>query len=306
MGIRIGAIDVGSNAVRMCIGELNKSEIEVLENFRVPIRLGEDSFSKGYIDDNNLRELLRAFVQFEKEFSKLKVKKYKAVATSALRDAKNKDRLIDLIYSTSQIKLDIIDGKEEAKLVHLGVSHIEDLSKKRALLIDIGGGSVEFIISNNGRLAKFFSFNMGTVRLIGKLKKSDPIEYKKNIENDVRNFLKPLIKYKKYFQVDNTRKLFIGTGGNIKALNKLSNTLFKGSDKEEVTSFELELLEKILFGFSLEERIQKLDMRADRADVILPAVIMVREVLNEFGFSMIKAPDVGLKDGILIQVARQK
>ena len=103
-----------------------------------------------------------------------------------------------------------------------------------------------------------------------------------------------------------SKKVFIGTGGNIKSLNKLSNTLFKGSDKNEITNFELELLEKILFGYSMNERIEKLGLRPDRADVIIPALVLVMEVLKIMNFKDIKAPDVGLKDGILIQVAKDK
>ncbi len=169
MGIRLAAIDVGSNAVRFELGELvDKKQIQVIHNYRVPIRLGNDSFSRGKIGDKTIKAVLEAFIEFQQLMIKYDVKYYKAVATSALRDAKNSEELVDLIFSTSHIQLDIIDGKEEARLVHLSVSHVENISKKNALLIDIGGGSVEFIISINGQLKKFYSLNMVTIRLLNR------------------------------------------------------------------------------------------------------------------------------------------
>lgn len=171
MGIRLAAIDVGSNAIRLELGEIvNKKQIQVLHNYRVPIRLGDDSFSKGKISDQTMKAVIKAFIEFQKLMIKYKVKYYKAVATSALRDAKNSEELVDLIYAASHIQLDIIDGKEEARLVHLSVSHIENISKKNALLIDIGGGSVEFIVSVNGKIKNFYSLNMGTIRLLNRAK----------------------------------------------------------------------------------------------------------------------------------------
>ncbi|MES2769157.1 MAG: hypothetical protein V4596_08430 [Bdellovibrionota bacterium] len=304
MGIRLAAIDVGSNAVRFELGELvDKKQIQVIHNYRVPIRLGDDSFSKGKIGDKTIKAVLKAFIEFQQLMIKYDVKYYKAVATSALRDAKNSEELVDLIFSTSHIQLDIIDGKEEARLVHLSVSHVENISKKNALLIDIGGGSVEFIISINGQLKKFYSLNMGTIRLLNRAKKAKAKDLKKYLEKEVRKHLEPILKHKKYFNCPYDKKIFIGTGGNVKSLGKLGE-MFKGNSKNEISAFEIEILEKLISSYSVQERIQKLGLKPDRADVILPATIIIQEIMKAMDFKKIRAPNVGVKDGILIQLAK--
>jgi exopolyphosphatase/guanosine-5'-triphosphate,3'-diphosphate pyrophosphatase len=304
MGIRLAAIDVGSNAVRFELGELvDKKQIQVIHNYRVPIRLGDDSFSKGVISDSTMRALIKAFIEFQKLMIRYDVKYYKAVATSALRDAKNKEVLVDLIYSTSHIQLDIIDGKEEARLVHLSVSHVENISKKNSLLIDIGGGSVEFVISINGKIKNFYSLNMGTIRLLHKAKKKGTKDLRKFLFAEVRKNLKPILKYKSYFNRAHDKKVFVGTGGNVKSLNKLAE-MFDRHGKHEMSFFQIELLEKIIASYTIPERIQKLDLKPDRADVILPAAIIILEIMKAMDFKKIKAPNVGVKDGILIQLAK--
>lgn len=302
MGIRLAAIDVGSNAVRFELGELvDKKQIEVIHNYRVPIRLGEDSFSKGRISDKTTKALIRAFIDFQRYMIKYDVKYYKAVATSALRDARNKEELVDLIYSASHIQLDIIDGKEEARLVHLSVSHVENISKKNALLIDIGGGSVEFIMSINGKIKNFYSLNMGTIRLLHRAKnKADPYKF---LIKEIRKNLQPIVKYKRYFNGPHDRKVFIGTGGNVKSLNKISD-IFDRSNENEISSFEMEILESVISNFTIKERIEKLGLKPDRADVILPATLIINEIMKLMDFKKIKAPNVGVKDGILIQLAQ--
>lgn len=304
MGVRLAAIDVGSNAIRLELGELvNKRQIQVLHNYRVPIRLGDDSFSKGKISDKTLKAVIKAFIEFQKLMIKYDVKYYKAVATSALRDAKNSSELVDLIFATSHIQLDIIDGKEEARLVHLSVSHVENISKKNALLVDIGGGSVEFIISVNGKIKNFYSLNMGTIRLLNRAKKSKSKDLKKFLVREVRKNLKPIVKYKKYFRCPHDKKVFVGTGGNVKSLNKISN-IFDRPSKNEIRAFEIEILEKVISSYTIQERIQKLDLKPDRADVILPATIIIQEIMSLMEFKKVKTPNVGVKDGILIQLAK--
>lgn len=304
MGIRLAAIDVGSNAVRFELGELvNKKQIQILHNYRVPIRLGDDSFSKGKITDKTVRAMVQAFIEFQRLMIKYNVKYYKAVATSALRDAKNGDELADLIFSTSHIQLDIIDGKEEARLVHLSVSHVENITKKNALLMDIGGGSVEFIISSNGKIKNFYSLNMGTIRLLNKIKKKKPKDIKKFLTREIHKGLKPILKHKRYFNCPYDKKVFVGTGGNLKSLNKLAD-IFNRTGKNEISFFEMEILEKIIESYSVPERVQKLHLKPDRADVILPAALIVVEVMKAMNFRKVKTPNVGVKDGILIQLAQ--
>src|SRR5262245_27250078 len=140
--LRISAIDVGSNAMRMVIGEVDESwKVSVVENIRLPVRLGQDVFSKGYLEERTLQQTEEAFLHFRHVADDFQVARMRAVATSAAREATNRDLLIDRIYRTTGIEIEIISGEDEARLIHAAVSHVLELKNRRTLLIDIGGGS---------------------------------------------------------------------------------------------------------------------------------------------------------------------
>ena len=141
--VRISAIDVGSNGMRMVVGEVDQAwRVNVIDNIRLPVRLGQDVFSKGYLEEKTIQQTEEAFQHFRHVADGFDIQRLRAVATSAAREASNRDLLIDRILRATGIEVEIISGEDEARLIHAGVAHVLELGKKRTLLIDIGGGSI--------------------------------------------------------------------------------------------------------------------------------------------------------------------
>ncbi|MBN2118436.1 MAG: Ppx/GppA family phosphatase [Anaerolineales bacterium] len=300
--LNISAIDVGSNAMRMVIGEVDESwQVNTIENIRLPVRLGQDVFSKGYLEERTIQQTEEAFLRFKHMAESFDIHHLRAVATSAAREAANSDLLLDRVFRCSGIELEIISGDEEARLIHLAVVHELKLKSKHTLLIDIGGGSIEMTISTGQNIISTDSYNMGTVRLLerlnsnskpgipfGKLVREYTEAARHRIERDLG---------------DQKIQICAGTGGNVEEIGRLRQKLFKAESDRCITLKELELLIERLDRMSYEERMYKLKLRADRADVILPASIVLHLIAREAGVKHIAIPNVGLKDGILLDIA---
>lgn len=168
--LKISAIDVGSNAMRMVVGEVDEAwRVNTIENIRLPVRLGQDVFSNGYLEEKTIQQTEEAFLRFKHVAESFNIHRLRAVATSAAREARNSDLLLDRVFRTSGIEIEIISGDEEARLIHSAVAHVLDLTNKRTLLIDIGGGSIEVTISTGRNIISTDSYSLGTVRLLEKL-----------------------------------------------------------------------------------------------------------------------------------------
>ena len=185
----IAAIDVGSNAIRMVVGEIDDHwKVRAIENIRLPVRLGQDVFTEGFIQEETIQAAIDAFLRFRRVADDFGVTHMRAIATSAMREAANGDFLIDRIVNSSGIQLEVIDGDEEARLVALAIANVNDLRKKRAVLVDIGGGSVEVAVTDGSNIVSTESFNMGTVRLLNKLRinGSFPIQCNRSLIRQIR------------------------------------------------------------------------------------------------------------------------
>ena len=300
--LNISAIDVGSNAMRMVIGEVDESwRVNTIENVRLPVRLGQDVFSKGYLEENTIQQTEEAFLRFKHMAESFNIQHLRAVATSAAREAGNSDLLLDRVFRTSGIEIEIISGEEEARLIHSAVAHVLDLTNKRTLLIDIGGGSVEVTISTGRNIISTDSYNMGTVRLLEKLNGRQ--KSKHPFGNLVREYTEAARYRIERDLGDEKVQICAGTGGNVEEIGRLRQKLFKAESDRFVTLEELEKLIEHLDRMTYEERIRKLKLRPDRADVILPASIVLHLIASEAGVKQIAIPNVGLKDGILQDIA---
>lgn len=302
--LKIAAIDVGSNSMRMTVGSLDENWlIEIVENIRLPVRLGEDVFSTGSHGSTTMRQSQEAFLRFRHAADSHGVARMRAVATSAAREAANSDLLVDRIQQSSGIELEIISGEEEARLINLAVSHELKLKNKRALLIDIGGGSVEVSISNGQSIISTDSYNMGAVRLIEKLdgrKKS-----KHTFAKLVREYAEGA--RRRLEREIGTEKIAIcaGTGGNVEEIGRLGQKLLKTESDRSVTVKELEKIIEIIDNLSYSERMRKLKLRPDRADVILPAAIVLHFIAKEAEVDKISIPNTGLKEGVMLDIAEE-
>ncbi len=297
----IAAIDVGSNAMRMVVGRIvYEGKVEAVENLRLPVRLGQDAFTTGIISEETSRQTLDAFVRFRRIADNHKVEKIRAIATSAMREADNSDLLIDRIARSTGIQIETINGEEEARLIHLAVSQAINLNK-HVLLVDIGGGSVEVTLSQNGKILSTESYNMGTVRLLNTLggEKNAALPFHKLVRQYAEAARRRIDRELGSKKIN----ICVGTGGNIEEMGRLREKLFKGDNDRMITLEELDKLVETLSRMRVEERIRKFKLKPDRADVILPASIVLQMIAHAAKIKEVIIPSVGLKDGVLWDMA---
>lgn len=297
----IAAIDIGSNAMRLIIGQVNQNKrLDVIERSREPVRLGHDTFTTGLISKQSIERAVDALSLFRKSMEKHGVIHSKIVATSALREASNRDYFVAQIDELLKMKVAVIGAEEEARLIHLAVSNEVETQKKLALLIDIGGGSVEITLASNRQVLSTASFAIGTVRLMCLLKDKsrDENQFNQLVHEYVRSMRSHLKKEIGERKID----LCIGTGGNIESLGDLRKNLL-GKDTDSVMAIdELNLLVRKLRNSSFDDRIQEMGLRPDRADVIVPAAIVLQRIVKQAGVTEIAVPHVGVREGLLIDM----
>lgn len=283
---KYAAIDIGSNAVRLLISNIIEEKgqpVRFKKNslVRVPIRLGADVFIKQKISKINTQRLVDTMTAFRLLMKSHNVVKYKACATSAMRESKNGKNVVDLILKESGIQIDIIDGEEEAAIIAAtDIKKFIDKSKTY-LYVDVGGGSTEFSVIHEGEQVASKSFKIGTVRLLNDM-------VKKSNWNELEEWI-----------IENTkvydRVRVIGSGGNINKIFKLSG---KAIDKP-LTYFYLTSFYNILQSYTYEERITELELNQDRADVIIPAMRIYLSAMKWSKAKHIYVPKIGLADGIV-------
>jgi exopolyphosphatase / guanosine-5'-triphosphate,3'-diphosphate pyrophosphatase len=300
----IAAIDVGTNAMRLVVGSINNNHrIELLENIREPVRLGKDVFAKGLISEETTERALEALQKFKRLIEQYGVEHVKAVATSATREALNSDIFVDRIAQATGIEITAIGAEEEARLILLAVADRVNLRNKRAILIDIGGGSIEVTLVSDGNILAMVSFNMGTVRLLQKLEQEKVGEQRFN--QLVHEYADATRKWLETRIGEHKLDLCIVTGGNAEALGDLRKRLFGKDSQFVIARQELDALVDTLQGMSFAERIQELRLRPDRADVIVPASIVLQTIVRQAGIDQVLVPNVGLKDGVLLDIVQE-
>jgi len=289
---KYAAIDIGSNALRLLVSNVIsfKGKTFFLKNalVRVPIRLGQDSFTKGIISDKNIKRIIKSMKSFRLLMKVHDVEGYLAYATSAIRDAKNGTHVVDKVFKKSKVKIEIIDGKKEAKIIsNTNIFEIIDI-EKTYLNIDVGGGSTEFSILRRGKRINSISFKIGTVRLINQ-------GFDEKIWKQVEKWVK--MNTESYSNI-----YIIGTGGNINKLHKLSGV----KDSRPISYLNLNSIYKKLTALTYEERIVELGLNQDRSDVIIPATKLFLKLLKWSGAKVIYVPKVGLSDGMIRELYKKK
>jgi exopolyphosphatase/guanosine-5'-triphosphate,3'-diphosphate pyrophosphatase len=299
---KLAAIDVGSNAIRLAIASADqKGRLNLIHTSREPVRLGADVFANREISDKRLVEAMDAFLSFRKLINKHKAKSVIAVGTSALREASNRDYVINQIAKASEITIEPISGEEEARLVHLAVTSNVKLKHKVALLVDIGGGSVEISLANQREILVAESFAIGTVRLLQMLEQKKRGD--RAFQRLVHAYIKPADTRLKNEIGERTIGFCIATGGNVEALGDLRVRLCKGRNNTSITVDELDLILTRLESRSYKDRIKEFRLRPDRADVLIPAAIVLQNIAQQAHIDRILIPRVGVKDGLLIDMA---
>ena len=283
---KYAAIDIGSNAVRLLISNIIEQKgkpVKFKKNslVRVPIRLGADVFVNNKISKENTNRIVDTMLAFKLLMKSHKVVKYKACATSAMRESKNGKQVVDLVLKNSDIVIDIIEGEEEAAIIAAtDLNSYIDIDKTY-LYVDVGGGSTEFTVIHEGNTIASRSFKIGTVRLLNDMVSKEAWqELEIWIKEHTRQYDKISV---------------LGSGGNI-------NKIFKVSGKalgKPLTYFYLTSYYNLLQSYSYEERITELELNQDRADVIIPAMRIYLSSMKWSNAKNIYVPKIGLADGII-------
>ncbi|WP_103327070.1 exopolyphosphatase [Bacteroidetes bacterium endosymbiont of Geopemphigus sp.] len=283
------AIDLGSNALRLLISSVIESPFGVAFNktalVRAPVRLGTDAFMKKKISAENIERVVDAMQSYALLMKVYDVKEYLAYATSAMRDARNSQEIIEEVRKRCDINIEVIDGSKEANII-LNTELDDYIDKKGTYLyIDVGGGSTELNLFHKGKILASHSFPIGSVRLLNQLVKED------FLSSNVAPWLK---------ERDSVLKsaVAIGSGGNI-------NCLFKLSGKNEHTPLKFDEVKTWRSRLSLltyEERVCQYHLKPDRADVIVPALDIYYSIMKYAGIEKIYIPKIGLPDVMIQQI----
>jgi exopolyphosphatase / guanosine-5'-triphosphate,3'-diphosphate pyrophosphatase len=281
--LKLAAIDIGSNAARLQISTVlhvdDVISFKRVEYVRFPLRLGHDVFTFGKLTPESEARTTKLMEVYRLLMELHEVEDYMACATSAMRESQNGHEVSARIKQATGIDIHIIDGQKEAEIINNVV--VQALDERQYLHIDVGGGSTELNVYLNRQKVASKSFKIGSVRLLeGKETKGAWQKMEKWIEENV----------------DKSQDIrAVGTGGNI---NKIFNLVTKFSD--DTTSLdEIIRMKNYIAGFSLDDRINKLRLNADRADVIVPASDIYISVMQWAGANNIIVPDLGLRDGII-------
>lgn len=292
--MRLAAIDIGSNGARLLIKNFRKideGEIQIsrVMYMRVPLRLGTDVFTLGKVSKARMlmmKHTLKAF----KQIMKLNlVDDYRACATSAMRDADNGKRLMKHLAKSTGIKLEIIDGKEEALLLCNNLIENIGSPKGNFAYVDVGGGSTEISILHDGALMYSHSYNIGTLRMLGGMVTKASFD---QLRDDMQRLAKDMPQIR-----------MIGSGGNINKLYKLSKNKLP---ERSVAMDEVKDIYNRLKALSVEERIEQFGLKADRADVIIPASEIFITIADALGCDRVQVPNICLADCITDGLYRGK
>lgn len=289
----LAGIDIGSNAIRLLINNIEATgkgaDFKKTAYLRVPIRLGEDVFTRGEISEEKKERLINAMQGFSYIMKAFCVNEYRACATSAMRDASNGTEIVSAILNESGIDIKIIDGQTEADIIYQAGGLYDVMDKDRTYLyVDVGGGSTEVVVYSNQKKLTSRSFQLGTVRML-----VDAVTDEER--NEFKLWLKEI--YEQYAPLG-----IVASGGNINKIHKLLGK----REREILTYTELKVLYDALSDLTYEERIQAFKLNPYRADVIVPALKIFLTVTKICKINDINVPKVGLVDGIVKQLYKER
>ena len=284
--MKLAAIDIGSNAARLLISEVTKQPkqdpvFNKINLVRVPLRLGFDVFETGEISKAKVKMLMQTLKAYKHLLEAYEIKHVYACATSAMRDARNSKDIIRKVKLETGIEIKVISGQEEASFIY--ENHVaENLDSDHSYLyIDVGGGSTELTFFANGELVSKESFNIGTIRLL-----KDQIQ--DETWEDLKDYVKKNIK-------SALPSIAIGSGGNITKILSMSRL-------KEGKPLSLDLLKdyyKELSNVTIEDRMNLYGLKEDRADVIVPALLIYVQIMKWASIDEIYVPKIGLVDGLI-------
>ncbi|HET9986096.1 MAG TPA: Ppx/GppA phosphatase family protein [Longimicrobiales bacterium] len=298
--LTLAAIDAGSNALRLLVAEFDDAtHSRIVAQERLPVRLGHNVFLSGALAEDAMDRAVEGFATFRRQMDALDVARYRAVATSAVRESTNGEAFIERVRRETGIEVEVITGSEEARLAFRAVQARLPLGSERWAMMDIGGGSVEVMLVDRSGLLWSESHTIGTVRLLEELR----------LAGEAPGRLQRLVtEYMATLRIASAADRwgvagFVATGGNVEALAKLAGLEPDASGVSRLPLATLRELAQALARLSFSERVRQLSLREDRADVILPAAFITLRIAEVVGADTVVVPHVGLKEGILFDLA---
>lgn len=302
--MKVAIIDMGTNTFHLLIAEVRDHDFTILFKEKLSVRIGEGGISQGYITEAAIQRALKALTRFKEVITAEGIEKAFATATSAIRNAKNGEAVTEKIYNELGIEVRIISGDEEAETIYYGVKKAVPLTDELVLIMDIGGGSIEFIIGNNTEILFKKSFEIGGQRLIDQFHRHDPIveEEIARLENYLETQLQPL------FDICSSLKptTLVGSSGTFDTLADiymLANKMEKNPMDTELP-FTLSAFEGIyekMISLNRAERMLVPGMIEMRVDMIVVASILINFVINKVGIENIRVSSYALKEGVLLK-----
>ncbi len=298
---RIGIVDMGSNAIRMLVAEASPSGTTILENHRLSVRLGRDVFASGQVPEATISSVVDAFRRFRTTCDRLNVTQVRAIATAAVREARNREVLVDRVREAAGIDIDVISGTQEAYLLARAAATKVDLRRGRSVLVDVGGGSVEVVVVEDGNVLEADSYRLGALRLLSMLPdpKATGETFVDLLQKHLRGLERRIGDHFSSARVDR----YVAVGGNIESLcDLIGPTHQNGSiDSCRIDAAREKVLE--LADLDYDQRIEKHGLKPDRADTIVPAGIVYLRIAELAGCAQLLVPRVGIKDGLLAELA---
>lgn len=306
--MRIAILDLGTNTFNLLIVETHKNRFSTVHKSKIPVKLGEGGINNNIIDKKTFERGIESIIKLHNNIIHYKCDKIRAVATSAIRTANNGDEFINTVFEKTGIYIELISGEQEARYIFNGVRHTIDLPNENILVLDIGGGSNEFILSNNKQIIIERSFKLGMARLLDLFKPEDIICDK--TVNEINIFLETeLEQCIKTCANKNITKL-VGSSG---AFNTIASLIFAQNGREKMKNLSNQILltdfislYNIIIKSSLEERKKMDGMPLFRAEMIVVAMIFIKFIIDQINIKQLYQSRYALKEGLIFDIISTK
>lgn len=300
---KVAVIDLGTNTCNLLIVELTKQGYNILFQGKEIVKMGKGGINKNLILDDGVQRAVQAILNHQKRIKNYKVDKTIAIATSAVRDAANREAFCKTIQDETGIELDVISGKKEAELIFNGVLLAFDNDPGDSLILDIGGGSNEFILCDGVKIIWKESFPLGVARIIELFPPSDPIT-NEEIDTIKKYFDENMVSF---WEVSSENKIqqLIGCSGAFDTIVDLIDQTIPGTKlrkKQEIAVDEFQKIYEILIRSTSKERMQMKGLEQLRVEMIIPAIILIELVVRKLGIGKIWQTDYALREGVLYEL----
>jgi exopolyphosphatase / guanosine-5'-triphosphate,3'-diphosphate pyrophosphatase len=303
---RYAAIDVGSNSIRMEAAEVLPGQpARILAAEREVTRLGESVFRTGVVSEDAIRLTCGVLARMAEMYRKLDLAGVRAVATSAIRDASNQQEFVERASRAAGTHVEVISGREEARLIQLGVQSNWPQTGKRAIVLDIGGGSAEIIVSEDGRMSEAFSKPLGAVRLTGIFLKDDPPEQLelRQMRQYIVEKLSACVRRAGTSGWDRAIATSATALAVASAVARVPRSRRESIDRFRISTAEIRKLYQKLAPLNVSERRKVTGIGPRRAEIILPGVAVLLEFLNEFHLPAVYYSRAGVREGVIADLA---